>query len=234
MNIFKCAACKVMKEFRFFPTGRRWGYCVECTREKDRARQSIRTTQDRENYHKNPLFKARKNAQSNRWRLANLELHKQQNAAWYETNKHAFLEKCKVYYNENKELCKERNKLWRKNNPARQLELSIKWRKENPEKARASVRQWGIKNKTRRVGIVKRYKASKINRCPSWLTEEDHVVMAGFYSVARMYTRETGKAWHVDHILPLQGKKVSGLHVPSNLQIIKGIENLQKANRYDP
>jgi hypothetical protein len=47
-----------------------------------------------------------------------------------------------------------------------------------------------------------------------------------------MRTRESGEGWHVDHILPLQGKKVSGLHVPLNLKAVPAAYNQRKSNSY--
>ena len=53
------------------------------------------------------------------------------------------------------------------------------------------------------------------------------------YELAALRSKMFGFSWHVDHVLPLQGKLVSGLHTPYNLQVIPWVDNVRKANKFE-
>ena len=71
-----------------------------------------------------------------------------------------------------------------------------------------------------------------MHRTPSWLTDIDKERIQNEYKLAALLTKLTGESWHVDHTIPLQGKNVSGLHTPSNLKVMRGVENISKGNSY--
>ena len=75
-------------------------------------------------------------------------------------------------------------------------------------------------------------KANRLKRTPKWVTSEDRWVIREIYALAALRTKLLGFTWHVDHIIPLQGKNVSGLHVPANLNVIPARENQMKHNKY--
>ena len=136
------------------------------------------------------------------------------------------------WYGRNKELAKERAKAWALANPEKASESKQKWRKENTKTHNAINREWFANNKDKRASYEGKRRAAQLQRTPKWLTESDLRMIEAKYSLAAMLTRETGITHHVDHIIPLQGKKVSGLHVFSNLRVIPGTDNVKKSNSY--
>lgn len=68
---------------------------------------------------------------------------------------------------------------------------------------------------------------------PSWLSDFDKQRITLIYKIRDLLKEKTSESWHVDHVIPLRGKNVCGLHVPSNLRVIKAKENLSKGNSYE-
>jgi hypothetical protein len=106
-------------------------------------------------------------------------------------------------------------------------------REMNPEKYKESDRKWNINNRGRFNALRAKRRAAQKKRTPVWLSKSDHTVIIGIYDDSIRISKETGIEHVVDHIIPLQGKVVSGLHVPSNLQILTKNENSCKYNTFN-
>jgi hypothetical protein len=87
----------------------------------------------------------------------------------------------------------------------------------------------------KRAALVRHHsakrRAAKLCRTPPWADME---AIRAVYVEARALTVATGIEHHVDHEIPLQGRLVSGLHVPANLRILTGVENSRKRNKFEP
>lgn len=160
------------------------------------------------------------------------EVHKEQIAAskkaWYEINKVQIAQKKKARYPAIKDDANAAKRLKNQLYPeirASQRKTRIKetslynkqYRKENPEIVNA------IKAKRR---------AAKLSRTPKWLTREDWEKIQEYYTYAQLFTETLEIPYEVDHIIPLQGKNISGLHCPQNLQILTKKENNLKKNKF--
>jgi len=172
------------------------------------------------------------------WKEANSEQEKANTKAWKEANK----DKIKAWYEANKEVCNAKKKAWREANKDK-----IKaWYEANKEVCNAKKKAWKEVNKEREKANQKAYqkanqdkcnahsakrRSKKLNATPTWLTKEHFNEIGEFYKESQQLTKETGIPYQVDHIVPLQGETVSGLHVPWNLRVVTAEENIKKSNK---
>ena len=68
--------------------------------------------------------------------------------------------------------------------------------------------------------------SKKKQRTPKWITKKQ------LYQIKLIYLNRPD-GYEVDHIIPLCGKNVSGLHIPENLQYLSAEENRLKNNKYN-
>ena len=103
----------------------------------------------------------------------------------------------------------------------------------DPERYKERARKWAAGNRGKANAMKKAYKAARLKACPQWARNDSDLrtQMDEIYERAYRTSLETGTPHHVDHIIPLRGKNVSGLHVPWNLQILTASENCSKSNK---
>jgi hypothetical protein len=118
----------------------------------------------------------------------------------------------------------------------------------NPEAHTIYAQAQYIKHRTVRLAEKKLYRQTSkglINassasrkshikqRTPAWVDSEELWLIKEVYALATLRTKMFGFSWHVDHIVPLRGKLVSGLHVAINMRVIPANENLKKKNKFE-
>lgn len=149
--------------------------------------------------------------------------------AWYKANMEHVCARTIEYQRQNPEKTKARKKLWYEVNKERELLKSAERYLNNFEKISARKKAYRSANKPLFNAMSAKRRAYQ--RSPAWLTDFDKLKIKCIYSIASMLSHENKEAWHVDHIIPLQGKEVCGLHVPNNLWFVRAEENLSKGNK---
>jgi hypothetical protein len=136
--------------------------------------------------------------------------------------KSCYAERKRLYYAKNSESINKRHYEWFKNLPEE---------RKKPYKDSAKFRQsTAYRSKRNAIEAGRRFK--KLKATPQWLTEAQVREIESFYWLAKDLKSVSGQDYHVDHIVPLKGKDVCGLHVPWNLQVLPSDINISKSNTH--
>ena len=204
----------------------------------------------RRNKHYGTCRKCRVKAQNDR-RLANIDEYRKNTReylrVWRAKNPEKQAAICKTYDEKNRDKRSAYAKQYRKDNPEKVQEQVKAWVKANPEKMKGYMQKaskaWHERNpdyqsnfykanKERYVAARARRRAAQESATPTWLTAIDKAMIQEMYDVSEARYIQTGIKHHVDHIVPINGKGVAGMHVPWNLQVITAHENLSKGWRF--
>ena len=127
-----------------------------------------------------------------------------------------------------KAAAKRRHERLLERKPGIQSEYVRRYREKFPEKIKAYAEKWAKENPELCAKKSAERRAATLRAVPAWLQSEHRQQIADAYKKAKRVSRETGVKHHVDHIVPLKGKDVCGLHVPWNLQVIPATVNQRK------
>jgi|ERR1700722_13275676 len=211
------------------------------TPEEKKARRRER---DRAAYARDPeKFRALSREARNKPGAA--ERHKEYAKAWARRNAEHVKALRKEKYEEDRQANIEKARTWNARNPIRVLASQRARAIVNREKNRAARKAWEAKNPTAAAESFRRYRENNRAKLRARLTVSkqgrekrrvlwaDQAAILAIYRQAEFMTLTTGRQHVVDHIIPLQGRTVSGLHVESNLRVIEHRENARKHNAWE-
>lgn len=114
------------------------------------------------------------------------------------------------------------NERWRLANLERSKATKAAWNKANPKKMAAASATWQKANPAKCNAATANRRAAKLQATPAWANLDD---------IRDVYIEAAALGLEVDHIFPIRGRSVSGLHVWENLQLLTKSENARKGNR---
>lgn len=134
---------------------------------------------------------------------------------------------CRAYRENNLEKVKNKINAWHKDNPERIKEINAAWRKNNPDRARENSKRWQEDNREQHLAYRRFVRVQKrliiAQQTPIWASVEE---IKNIYNNCPINMT-------VDHVVPLKGKDVCGLHVEYNLQYLSLSHNSRKGNRWN-
>lgn len=183
-------------------------------------------------------------ARNSKWRDTNPKAYKESRAKHCATNKKSILEKDKLYRERNKAGISAKRKARYLANPLPHKESVKRSAANNPIRVKAAIQAFHENNPEYRVRYNTQYYKENRAKCillalkrqayikkqskiVSGLTQAYKTEIDALYDFCQVFA-----GYEVDHIVPLQGKCVTGLHVPWNMQILTVSENRRKSNTF--
>ena len=226
----QCKAEKPLEEFGAQKHGKfgRKGMCKVCYKHKFDTQYKANLTKDhRQQYQENRerrLLSAKKWRDNNQNKINSSEfkeVQKRLKRERYLLEQESVSAKMREYYQQHKDKIKERVKQYR---------MSVVMTEEQKAARKAYRKAHYEANKPKSFEYTTRRKRAIERQTPSWANLER---MQEIYGDCIKKNMAAGRAaFHVDHILPLRGKYVSGLHVETNLRVIPAAENLRKGTSH--
>ena len=190
--------------------------CISCNCQKNLS--DFYKRKDSKDGYRNECKECKVKKEKSRY-FENVELSREKSKLYYKNKLEKGPNYHKEYYSKNKDRLNVHNKASYERHKEKRIEAACNWAKLNRGKSNANK---------------KSYKLAKARACLTWVQEDEDLLwmMQEAYSLAELRKNLFGFDWHVDHIVPLRGKTVSGLHVPWNLQVIPAKENISKSNKF--
>lgn len=164
-------------------------------------------------------------------RSCSKDIQKEYYKQYYARIRENKIESSRKYYEENKAEILESRKEYQKQYYENNIEKFLEYYEKNKEKICTRTKKYRESNKDKILARNAKRRADKIKATPKWLSKEQLLEISFYYWLCGLMSEDNDIKYHVDHIVPLQGKDVCGLHVPWNLQILEASENIRKSNK---
>ena len=157
-----------------------------------------------------------------KWAAENPEEKKRRAAEWYDNNRDEIIERVRENYYADIDKSRERARDYAARHREEAVDRAKRWKKNNPERAKEHD---AARDPVKLHAGKAKYRAARRQACPPWLNKEMLNQIHEIYRLRRQISEATGIVHEVDHIVPLQGGTVCGLHVPWNLRVITKEQN---------